>query len=148
MLDWRQWKIWTVWKWRSGGDSTPVHLERGRRGETAARAHLSAAGLKFLAANYRTPRGEIDLVFRDGPCLVFIEVKTRTAAPGRRPARAVDARRRKRLSCAALDYLAAVGSPAVPFRFDIVEVILVNDGIQEIRHLPNVFTLEGGLRYW
>ena len=43
-------------------DAKPEHLRRGALGENAARKHLEKAGLKFLVANYRTTRGEIDLV--------------------------------------------------------------------------------------
>jgi len=41
-------------------------------GQRAANKHLKRQGLKFLTANFRSPRGEIDLVFRDGDCLLFI----------------------------------------------------------------------------
>ncbi|MBE7501899.1 MAG: YraN family protein [Verrucomicrobiales bacterium] len=63
------------------------HLERGRLGERAR--HLAAGSQKFLTANFRTRRGEIDLVFRDGACLVFVEVKTRSSEDWNRPAAAV-----------------------------------------------------------
>ena len=59
------------------GKELPVHLQRGKLGERAARRHLSRRGLKFLTANFRSKRGEIDLVFRDHDCLVFVELKTR-----------------------------------------------------------------------
>ena len=42
-------------------DVRPEHLQRGDRGEHAAREYLRRAGLKFLTANFRSPRGEIDL---------------------------------------------------------------------------------------
>jgi Holliday junction resolvase-like predicted endonuclease len=40
----------------------PEHLRRGRLGERAAKRHLKKAGLKFLYANYRTTKGEIELI--------------------------------------------------------------------------------------
>ncbi|EJL83665.1 putative endonuclease related to Holliday junction resolvase, partial [Polaromonas sp. CF318] len=54
---------------------------RGDAAESAARAYLQRAGLRFVEANYRTPGrggGEIDLVMRapDGT-LVFVEVRQR-----------------------------------------------------------------------
>ena len=42
----------------------PVHLRHGKVGELAARKYLEEKGMKFLVANYRGPRGEIDLIFR------------------------------------------------------------------------------------
>src|SRR5262245_12514867 len=114
---------------------TPLHLRHGRIGEEAARRHLQRAGLKFLAANFRSTRGEIDLVFRDRDCLVFVEVKTRSSEAWTRPAAAVNARKRKLLSATALDYLRLVKNPQVRVRFDVVEVLLVGSEVSEVRHL-------------
>ena len=95
-------------------------------GERAARKQLKRAGLKFLTANFRSARGEIDLVFHDQDCLVFVEVKTRSSEEWVRPAAAVNKERRQRLTRAALDYLRLLKNPAVKVRFDIVEVLLEN----------------------
>jgi putative endonuclease len=40
-------------------------------------AHLRARGFSVLARNYRTRRGEIDVIAFDGSTLIFVEVKTR-----------------------------------------------------------------------
>jgi putative endonuclease len=125
----------------------PEHLLRGEAGERAARRALQQRGLKFLTANFRSRRGEIDLVFRDNDCLVFVEVKTRSSEEWTRPADAVDSRKRKLLSQAALDYLKLLKNPPVKFRFDIVEVLLSDGKVREIRHLPNAFPLSRPYRY-
>ena len=65
-----RWLNWLIERWQGRG--LPEHLRRGVLGEAAARRHLEQAGLKFLVANYRSARGEIDLVFRDADCLVFV----------------------------------------------------------------------------
>jgi putative endonuclease len=57
--------------WR-GKKALPLNLRYGALGERAARKHLRRAGLKFLTANFRSRRGEIDLIFRDDDCLLFI----------------------------------------------------------------------------
>jgi putative endonuclease len=125
----------------------PVHLRHGALGEKAARKHLKKRGLKFLTANYRTERGEIDLIFRDGECLVFVEVKTRSSEEWVRPAAYVDAHKRKLLSKCALAYLRRLKNPQVKFRFDIVEVLLNNGEVSEVRHLENTFSLSQPYRY-
>ena len=61
------------------GKAKPEHLRRGELGERAAETHLKALGMKLLARNFHSARGEIDLIFRDQDCLVFAEVKTRSA---------------------------------------------------------------------
>src|ERR1044071_2088312 len=102
----------------------PEHLRRGALGERAAKSHLQKLGLKFLTANFRSPRGEIDLIFREEDCLVFVEVKTRSSEDWVRPAAAVNARKRRLLSQCGLDYLKLLKNPQIKIRFDIVEVIL------------------------
>ena len=125
----------------------PEHLRRGKLGERAAKRHLQAEGLKFLTANYTSPRGEIDLIFRDHDCLVFVEVKTRSSEAWTRPAAAVNARKRRLISQVALDYLRRIKYPQIPIRFDIVEVLLSDAAVREIRHLPNTFSLSPPYRY-
>ena len=125
----------------------PQHLLRGELGERAARKHLQRLGLKFLTANFASNRGEIDLVCRDQDCLVFVEVKTRSNEDWVRPADAVDARKRRLLSQTALDYLRLLQNPPVKIRFDIVEVLLEDGLVREIRHLPNTFPLQKPYRY-
>ena len=134
-------------KERLAGKVKPEHLRRGDLGERAAEKHLKKLGLKFLTRNYRSSRGEIDLVFREVDCLVFIEVKTRSAEDWGRPADAVDARKKRLLSQTALDYLKLLKNPEVKFRFDIVEVLLHEGEVREVRHLPNTFPLSRPYRY-
>lgn len=130
-----------------GSHPPPAHLRRGQLGETAARRHLQQRGLKFLKANFRSKRGEADLVFRDDDCLVFVEVKTRSVGGWVRPARAVDAGKRRRLTRLAFDYLRRLPNPAIKIRFDIVEVLLRDDKVAEVRHLPNTFELSRPYRH-
>jgi putative endonuclease len=134
-------------KTRFAGKEKPEHLRRGELGERAAKKHLQRTGLKFLTANFRSDRGEIDLVFRDDDCLVFVEVKARSSEDWTRPAAAVDRRKRRLLSQTALDYLRRLKNPEVKIRFDIVEVLLAGGAVREIRHLPNSFPMEKPYRY-
>ena len=55
----------------------PLHLQYGELGERAAKKHLKRQGLKFITANFHSPRGEIDLIFRDVDCLLIMAVKSR-----------------------------------------------------------------------
>lgn len=122
-----------------GGKPEPEHLRRGRLGEAAARRELERRGLKFLAANFRSAHGELDLVLREGDCLVFAEVKTRSSEDWVRPAAAVDARKRRALSLTAEDYRRQLRDPRVKWRFDVVEVLLADGEVREIRHVVNAF---------
>lgn len=139
--------LWDELKSRLRGKEKPEHLRRGELGEAAAKKHLQSLGLKFLTANFRSERGEIDLIFRDKDCLVFVEVKTRSSETWTRPAAAVNGRKRRLLSQTALDYLRLLEDPRVKIRFDIVEVLLSDGAVCEIRHLPNTFSLSPPYRH-
>ena len=117
----------------------PEHLRRGRMGERAARRYLRKAGLKFLYANFRGEQGEIDLIFRDKEILVFVEVKTRSSETWRRPAAAVNRDKQRRIVATARDYLRLLERSDIPVRYDIVEVLLEEGRVNEIRHQPNAF---------
>src|SRR5205809_345260 len=130
-----------------GGKALPLHLRHGQLGQSAAKKHLKRNGLKFLTQNFRSDRGEVDLVFRHDDCLVFVEVKTRSSEEWTRPAAAVNKERRGLLTRAALDYLRLLKNPQVKVRFDIVEVLLANGSVRELRHLPNTFPMERPYRY-
>jgi putative endonuclease len=125
----------------------PEHLRRGELGERAAKKFLQRRGLKFLTANFRSARGEIDLIFREDDCLAFVEVKTRSSEDWTRPAAAVNARKRRLLSQTALDYLRLLKNPPMKIRFDIAGVLLENGEVREVRHLPNTFPMEKPYRY-
>jgi len=51
------------------------------------------------------------------------------------------------LSQTALDYLALLKGPLVKVRFDIVEVLLDEGVVREVRHLRNTFPLSRPYRY-
>lgn len=140
-------KIIQAWRAMLPRTATPFSKRLGDEGESAARRHLTHAGMKCLATNYRSPRGEIDLVLRDHQTLVFVEVKTRSDEQYGRPASAVSTDQKQRIAKAALDYLRELGNPPIAIRFDIVEVLAASGGIAEIRHLPNAFGLPPHLRY-
>ena len=132
--------------WRAKPQSPLAH-RHGTLGEEAARKHLQSKGLKYLTRNFNSGRGEIDLVFRDEDCLVFVEVKTRSSEAWVRPAASVNAGKRRRLSKCAFDYLRLLRTPQVKLRFDVVEVLLCDSAVKEIRHLPNTFTLSAPYRH-
>ena len=131
-----------LWPFGRHGAASPEHLRRGRLGEDAAKQELKRAGLKFLTANFRSDHGEIDLVFRDTDCLVFAEVKTRSSEDWARPAAAVDARKRRLLSLTAEDYLRKLPDRCVKWRFDVVEVLLADGEVREVRHVVNAFVAD------
>jgi putative endonuclease len=83
----------------------------GERSEQLALDHLQASGLKLLTRNFRCRVGELDLVMLDGNCLVFVEVRCRSAGgcqAGRFPSaiQSIGPNKQRKLSKAALFFLA------------------------------------------
>lgn len=109
----------------------------GSRGELVAAKHLSRSGYKVLVRNYRTNRGEIDLVARKGDLLVFCEVKTRTSGK-HAPHRQVTSEKQARIRRAARSYLSHYTS-LPSYRFDVISIVWPEDGEPEIEHLTNAF---------
>jgi len=92
----------------------------GMRGEDIAVAHLQTLGYEILARNWRSRRGELDVVARDGDTLVFVEVKLRYDPID--PLEAVDARKQQRICRLAFDFLSRHGMLGRPARFDVIAV--------------------------
>ncbi len=128
---------------RPAGDSDQRHAA-GRWGEEQAARFLQGKGYRLLGRRVRVGRrDEFDLVARAEDALVFIEVKTRAREDFGRPADAVNRKKRQVLSRAAVRYLKAIKSPAVCFRFDVVEIIGAQGGPPpRIRHLENAWPLD------
>lgn len=112
--------------------------ELGRRGEDAACSLLRRLGFEVLERNYRSGRGEIDVVARRGETLVFCEVKTRRTDHWGTPAEAVDRAKQARLRRLAAAWMAERRPGYADVRFDVVSVI-VRDDRTDVTHVPDAF---------
>lgn len=117
-----------------------AHLRLGTKGERIASRILCEKGLEYLYRNYKCKHGEIDLIFRDGTTLCFVEVKTRHRQLYYEPADSVGAAKRKNIIRSAASYIKAIGSPELKYRFDIVEVIFDGRRLSVVRHWRAAFT--------
>lgn len=98
----------------------------------------------MLHRNYRAPRGgEVDITCRHGDILVFVEVKTRTAAANAkgRPADAVNHAKRKLITQGARAWLRMLDDPEISYRFDIVEVLAAPGKKPSCNVIEGAFTL-------
>jgi putative endonuclease len=116
----------------------------GNRSERAAGRYLRRRGLRVLVRNYRCPTGEIDLIALDGRCLVFVEVRSTAGPDLERPALSVDAEKQRRLTEAALHFLARHRLLEHPARFDVI-ALSWPPGRREpdVRHYPHAFEAVG-----
>ena len=116
--------------------------EIGARGEEAAAAYLERMGMEIIDRNWRSGRGELDIVALDGEDLVVCEVKTRTGESQGTPEDAVSAAKRKRLSRLAQAYVAAAGLSECNVRFDVVTIRIITEERALLRHHRAAFTVE------
>jgi len=115
-------------------------LSLGQRGERKAARLLRRMGMRIIRRNYKSPPGEVDIIAMDGDTLVFVEVKTRKGTAFGSPLEAVDGRKQKRLTGAALFYLSGLTDPP-PARFDVITIV-INGWRSEIEHIPDAFGLQ------
>lgn len=110
----------------------------GRFGEQIAVHRLEQEGLRILGRNWRCPIGEIDIIARDGDCLVICEVKTRRKMTHGSPVSAVGPRKMRRLRELALWWLDDHSIYVPRVRFDVVGVIAPYRGQPIVTYLRGV----------
>jgi putative endonuclease len=114
--------------------SRTAQQDKGQQGEDAALVHLTRQGLKLVERNFRCAGGELDLIMRDGDCLVFVEVRRRRSKAFGGAAASITPTKQRRLVHAAQTFL--LRYPRLPpCRFD---VIAIDAG--EIEWLKNVMS--------
>ena len=92
-------------------------------GEAIAERYLSDLGLIPIDRNWRSPDGEIDLIFKDTAAgeMVFVEVKSRSSGRFGVGSEAITKEKYQRLHRLAQAWLRARGV-LLPFRIDVVSI--------------------------
>jgi putative endonuclease len=96
----------------------------GKKGEDLAASYFRDRGWEILERNYRSRRGEIDLVCQDRDTIVFVEVKARTSAGFARPDESVTHRKQAKLRRLVEEYLVTHRLESSDVRFDVLGVTL------------------------
>jgi putative endonuclease len=102
---------------------TAARKALGAFGEDKAAAWYERNGYRVVARNWRCRDGELDLVARRGPTVVFCEVKTRASAAFGVPAEAVTPAKQRKLRVLAVLWLRSTGTHAAELRFDVASVL-------------------------
>ena len=111
---------------------------RGRLGEQSAVDYLIRSGYQVLVRNFRTRRGEIDIVAVDGTTLVFVEVKSWRAIGFGDLEVSISKRKQRRIIDASRVYLMQTGrDDRVSVRYDLI--FLKGDSM-EVHHVRDAFT--------
>ncbi len=112
--------------------------ELGDYGEALAARFLRERGMSILARNWRCEIGEIDLVARDGACLVVVEVKTRRGSRFGLPVEAVTWSKLLRLRRLAAAWLRDSPAGTESVRIDVVGVLVPPGEPPRIHHVRGV----------
>ena len=119
------------------------HLSLGEFGEKVVIKEMKKMGLEILRVNYAVHKvGEIDIIGRDGSCLVFVEVKTRVNTDLSRPGEAVNSEKKKKLWKTSRAFINEIGNPKIRFRFDVAEVYYKSRFSYQIMYLSNAFSID------
>jgi putative endonuclease len=120
----------------------------GTRAERAAARFLKKLGYRIVAYNYTCPLGELDLIARDGVCIVFVEVRSTEGQDVTVPAASVDREKQRRLTRLALHFLQAKQLLDQTARFDVLAVSWPPGQAEPtIAHYPNAFEAAGRFQF-
>lgn len=103
--------------------------------EALAAGYLQRQGVVILERNFRSRRGEIDLIGRDQEYLVFFEVKYRKNAAQGHPEEAVGFAKQKNI-CRTADYYRCIRR--VPLQTAVRYDVIAIEG-EQIRWVKNAF---------
>ena len=109
---------------------------KGRDGEAAAAAHLEKNGALILERNFRSRRGEIDIIAMDNQTLIFAEVKAWSVYGMDGLEYAIDSKKRNKIIETSKYFLSLHRKYRyMPVRFDVIFV-----SPEGITHLASAFS--------
>lgn len=97
---------------------------KGNIGENLAKKFLLKQGFVFVMENYQLRSGEIDLIFKDGREIVFVEVKTRSSSQFGEGIEAVNSLKLAKILKTAESFLLKKGLEEADFRIDVISIAL------------------------
>ncbi len=112
----------------------------GASGEELAARRMKKLGFAVVDRNWRCHAGEIDLVARKGPLLVFVEVKTRKSDRFGPPQNAVTARKKAKIEQLAGIYVKTKKLEDLKVRFDVIAIRWNEGGGSDMEHIEAAFT--------
>lgn len=129
---------------------TTLRPNLGEVGERAAARFLEDNGYRIVVTNFKIPvgrnskgvavTGEIDIVALDSETLCFVEVKTRRSAEFTPIITNVDLRKQRQITRTAKLYRRLFSVIDMPFRFDVVTVLMPKHAVTEIELFRGFWT--------
>ncbi|KJS02960.1 MAG: hypothetical protein VR68_01980 [Peptococcaceae bacterium BRH_c4a] len=117
---------------------TRERISLGRAGEEYAAKYLQKRGFRIVERNFRCKLGELDIVARDGPFLVFTEVRSMTGKAFGSPQESITDKKKKKLRQVAQFYAKFRNVGDTPMRFDVVAITADSGGnVIKLDHIVN-----------
>lgn len=124
-----------AWRFWRGRAQKPL----GKRGEDVAAKHLKRAGYRILERNVKLGKFEIDIIAREGDTIAFVEVKTRRSNSFLEPEANVTPTKQQHIRRAATIYISRQNDPTMYYRYDIVSVVLPDEGKPQVKIMRDAF---------
>ena len=111
----------------------------GDNGENRAAAFLEAKGFQIIERNWRTNRGEIDIIALKNDILVFVEVKTLPKGTLDMIQRELNYQKRERIIKTSKRFLLNHRQYSNNYiRFDVIVIDM--PGLEPVYHIENAFS--------
>lgn len=132
MLQW----LGNILKRKKGGPATRT----GAHWERVAAKALRKSGMRIVTRNWARSgaHGELDIIARDGPALVFVEVRARNSNALVGGFDSITRHKKEVLKRTCEAYMARLHPKPETYRFDVVEISYLDRRDYELRHFRNV----------
>lgn len=121
------------------GQNKTSTYSKGKAGEDKAAQYLCSKGFEIICRNWRTQRGEIDIIALDKDVLVFVEVKTLPGGDADILAQELNYRKQKRIIETAKYFLEKHREYSNrKIRFDVL--VIGMPGLDSVYHILDAFS--------
>lgn len=110
----------------------------GQQGEYIAVIYLQSLGYQIIDRNWRSARGELDIIARDKHTIVAVEVKTRRGQGYGAPLEAITYLKTRRLRRLLFEWAHSVKPQAKNLRIDGIGVTLQQEESPLIEHVEGI----------
>ncbi|EGL82203.1 UPF0102 protein yraN [Caldalkalibacillus thermarum TA2.A1] len=112
----------------------------GSYGEKLVEKRYCAAGFELVERNFRCRTGEIDLIFKKGECLYFVEVRTKSSAAYGTAEESITLRKKATIQKVSQLFLLQRNMTEMHVQYDVVTVYIDTKQKQAwVRRYPHAF---------
>jgi len=113
--------------------------EIGTVGEDLASGYLKDLGWEIVERNFRSSKGEVDIIAKDHGVLVFVEVKNYSFRSFYLPSFSIDKNKKQCIIKTAKYYLYKKKIDDVNCRFDVITIYMDMRGRKQVEIFKNAF---------